>query len=53
MYGEAVLENGMKTVKDTDGYVLYKVIYNGKEIRLKNVILEYTILIYSDKELGK
>ncbi|PLX68739.1 MAG: hypothetical protein C0603_06190 [Denitrovibrio sp.] len=53
MYGESILSNGIKTVKDTDGYVLYKIIYNGKEIRLKNVILEYAIIIYSDKELGK
>lgn len=49
MYGETTLENGIKTVKDTDGYELYKVYYNDNDIRVFNLVREYNILINSEK----
>jgi len=51
MFGDVTLENNIKNVKDTDGYTLYKILYNGKEIRLYNIISQYTISVYSDKDI--
>jgi len=51
MFGRAEMKNGAKQVRAKDGYLLYKVIYNGKEIRINNLIHDYTIVILSEKEL--
>jgi len=48
MFGESVIENNVKSVRDTDGYELYRVLYNGKEIRIRNIVRDYDILINSD-----
>lgn len=53
MFGEAKIENGMKSVRDTDGYELYKVSYDGRQISLYNIIGEYTIIIETETPLGR
>lgn len=50
-FGEASMENGVKTVHAEDGYVLYKITYNGKEIHLQNIVRDYTIRIFSETEI--
>lgn len=53
MFGKTIFRNGMKIVKDTDGYELYEVVYNGNEIQVRNIVREYSLSIYSEKPLGK
>lgn len=53
MFGDVVMQNGMKHVRDTDGYLIYRVTYNGTEIRVNNIVKEYSIVIYSEKNFSK
>ncbi|PLX71142.1 MAG: hypothetical protein C0602_02560 [Denitrovibrio sp.] len=49
MFGDVIMKNGIKLVKDTDGYLLYRITYNGTEMTLYNIVKEYNISIYSEK----
>jgi len=49
MFGEVEIGNNVKVIKDTDGYTLYRVFYNGSEIQVHNLVHEYSIAIYSEK----
>lgn len=51
MFGEAVMEGGIKSVKAEDGYELYKISYNDREIIVDNIVREYRIIIVSDKAI--
>ncbi|ADD68908.1 hypothetical protein Dacet_2146 [Denitrovibrio acetiphilus DSM 12809] len=50
MFGKVEITNIKKSIYAEDGYHLYDVFYNGKEIRIMNYVKEYIITIFSDKE---
>jgi hypothetical protein len=52
MFGETSMRYREKTVQDTDGYKLYRVVYNGREIRVFNLIRDYSVHILSDRVIG-
>jgi len=51
MFGRTEMKMGTKSVYAEDGYELYRILYNGKEIVIHNLVREYTISIFSDKPL--
>ncbi|MGD9808779.1 MAG: hypothetical protein AB7E76_10200 [Deferribacterales bacterium] len=51
MFGKTEMKMGTKSVFAEDGYELYRVLYNGKEIVIHNLVRDYRISIFSDKPI--
>jgi len=51
-FGEAKIHNGRKYVYAPDGYKLYEIVYDSSDIRLYNIVGEYTVYLHSEKTIG-